>query len=67
MKVNSQSKVKSVSVIQEFGTDKDELIREVIMYNFEVLRNWMEEVKNEEVTIVLFFNKDDEYVIFNFI
>ena len=47
-------------MIQDFGADKDEHIREVIMYNFEVLRNWMEEVINEEVTIVLFFNKDDE-------
>ena len=46
-------------MIQDFGTDKVEHIRKVIIHSFEVLRNWMEEIKDEEVTIVLFFNKND--------
>lgn len=65
LKVNSKSKVASISVIQDFGTDEDEHIREAIIQNFEVLKNAMEEIKNEEVYIVLFFNKDDEYMISN--
>ena len=54
-------------MIQDFGTGEDEHIKEAIIQNFEVLKNGMEEIKNEEVYIVLFFNKDDEYMISNFI
>jgi len=67
LKVNAQSKVESISVIQDFGTAKDEEIKRSIKKNFTVLQDFMREMKNEKVILVLFFDKNNPDIISNFI
>jgi len=66
LKVNEQSKVESIAVVQDFGTSKDSDIKNVIKENFVMLKDFMTEVKNEEVVLVLFFDTENEDVISNF-
>lgn len=66
LKVNSQSKVESISVLQDFETSQDDAIKKAIKNNFIILKDFMTEVKNEEVVLVLFFNQKNESVISNF-
>ncbi len=66
LKVDSKSKVESISVIQDFETSQDDAIKKVVKNKFTILKDFMKEVKNEEVVLVLFFNKKNENVISNF-
>ena len=66
LKVNSKSKVESISVIQDFETSQDAEIKKVVKNKFTILKDFMTEVKNEEVVLVLFFDKENENVISNF-
>ena len=66
LKVNSKSKVESISVIQDFETSQDAEIKKIIKNKFIILKDFMTEVKNEEIVLVLFFDKEDKDVISNF-
>lgn len=66
LKVNAQSKVESIAVVQDFGNSQDSAIKNVIKENFVMLKDFITEVKNEEVVLVLFFDKENEDVITNF-
>lgn len=63
VKVNAKSKIESISVIQDFGTSKDSEIRSLIKADFRMVRGLLKEIKDEEVTLVLFFDKKNRYVI----
>lgn len=63
LKINSKSKIESISVIQDFGMSKDSEIKNIIKTNFKMIRGFRKEIKNEEVTLVLFFDKKNRFVI----
>lgn len=66
LKVNSKSRIDSINAIQNFGTNKDAEIMDIIKREFTILRDMMSEVRNEEVTLILFFDKENKGVISNF-
>ena len=63
VKVNAKSKIESISVIHDFGTSKDSEIRSLIKEDFRMVRGLLKEIKNGEVILVLFFDKNNRYVI----
>lgn len=66
LKINSKSKIESVSVLQNFGSSEDKNILNIIKKEFTVLKDFMVEMKNEEVTLVLFLDKEKDEIISNF-
>jgi hypothetical protein len=66
LKINSKSKIESMIILQSFGLPQEKEIINDIKKNFAMSRSFMEEVKNEEITLVLFFNNESEDVISNF-
>ena len=65
--VDSKSKAKSITSIQSFGSDKDDEIVSIIKKKLIFLRDFMSEIKNEEVILIMFYQPNSEEVISNFI
>lgn len=66
LKVDPKSRIENIKALQNFGTNKDSEIMDIIKTKFTILRDMMSEVRNEEVTLILFFDKDNRGVISNF-
>ncbi len=66
LKINSKSKIESMITLQSFGLPHEKEIINDIKKNFVMSRGFMQEIKNEEITLVLFFNNESEDVISNF-
>lgn len=68
LKIDSKSKAEAVSTIQDFGfgAKEDLEIKSIIQHKFVLLKEFMTEMKNEEIILVLFFNEGKEDVISNF-
>lgn len=68
LKIDSKSKAEAVFSIQDFGfgTKEDLEIKNIIQHKFVLLKDFMTEMKNEEIILVLFFNESKEDVISNF-
>lgn len=64
--IDSHSKAKSIIAIQNFDSEKDSEIMDVIKKKIIFLKDFMTEIKNEEVVLILFFNPETEEVISNF-
>ena len=67
IKVDAKSKAESITVIQNFGSNKDEEILFTVKKELVFLKNFMTEIKNEEIILVMFYNPKSEEVISNFI
>lgn len=63
IKVNSKSKAESVSVIQNFGIPNDHEILSIIKNEFVFSRGVFQELKNEKVWLVLFFDNNNENIL----
>ena len=64
IKVNGESEVEKIEVIQNFGSDQDAEIMNLIKKNFVIVKDFMTEVRNEEVLLTLFYipeNKEKEF------
>lgn len=67
IKVDAKSKAESITVIQNFGSNKDEEILFTVKKELVFLKSFMTEIKNEEIILVMFYNPKSEEVISNFI
>lgn len=65
IKVNSKSKANSIQTLQSFGSSKDFQVTEIIRKKFIFLKDFMTEVKNEEVVLVLFYEPNSREIISN--
>ncbi|MDO5616497.1 MAG: hypothetical protein Q4G16_09915, partial [Cruoricaptor ignavus] len=57
--VDEKSRVSSISAISEFGIIDNE-VEKLIKKNFTILRGFMQEVKNEDVLLLMFYIPENE-------
>lgn len=55
VKVNDNSEVEKIQAIQNFGSEKDQEIMNLIRKNFVIIKDFMTEVRDEEVLLTLFY------------
>lgn len=55
LKVNNKSEVENVTAVQNFGSTEDEELLKLIKTNFIIIKDFMTEVRNEEVVVTLFY------------
>lgn len=63
IKTDSRSKAVSISAIQNFGTSKDDEIISIIKNELVFFRGFFQDVKNEEIWLVLFFDTGNNYIL----
>ena len=59
LKVDEKSRVSSISVISKFG-EVDNEVENLIQKNFTIVKGFMEEVKNKEVLLLMFYIPENE-------
>lgn len=64
IKVNGKSEVENIEAIKNFASDQDAEIMSLIKKNFVIVKDFLTEVRNEEVLLTLFYipeNKEKEF------
>lgn len=55
LKVNNRSEIDEIEAVQNFGSSKDEEIMKLIQENLIILKGFMEEARDEEVFLTIFY------------